>query len=109
MHEKKTTCLCDSGWQGELCLAQTETVAPREHSHAGWMLLVALLILAVGVVSTVGCLQYVKWKQRASIAYTDLALRADLGSGLIDDIDVQESMEDLQSMDTMQSTQPIIT
>eukprot|EP01084_Bolivina_argentea_P056250 102992_1 len=81
-YDKRVVCICDDGWQGELCT--NEIPIPKKHSDTIYAVIVAILLLTVGFVAMIGAMLYVKWKQRANIAYADLALRhGDLGSGLM--------------------------
>ena len=81
-YDKITKCVCDDGYEGNLC---TNIIPPpQKHNDTAYIVIVILLLFTIVIVSTIGIVKYVKWKQRANIAFADLALRqGDLASGLM--------------------------
>ena len=81
--DTQTKCLCDNGWEGDLC--EYEAPPPIKHSDTIYIVVTCLLVLIIAAVTISGMSLYVKWKQRANIAWADLALfnNGDLANGLM--------------------------
>ena len=96
--DKVTRCICDSGWRGDLC--ELMVPQPKIHTDTTWIVIVTLLIITVGVVSIVGITKYVKWKQRANIAWADMALRQNGLANSLMTIDAEILRNSVTDVDT---------
>ena len=108
-YDKITKCICDTGFEGALC--ENEISLPHKHNDTAYIVVVVLLIITIGIVSTVGIFQYIKWKQRANVAYADLALRqCDLANGLmmIKETSTEYSDDDNFMFDDKHKSEPVL-